>query len=156
MYFRYTGAQYSFEDTFEVSESESDDDEFYLPSAARRRQLRWRHKPALAFESAQDADLEVASEAPSEAPSETPGERDAELGDDVAEAEEEARRRRERLHKIAQELMLTERKYVQELHLIDQVRLMAIYLNRLCRCNFAFCINSLAVCPYRYATACSS
>ncbi|XP_043238694.1 FYVE, RhoGEF and PH domain-containing protein 4-like [Amphibalanus amphitrite] len=114
---RFSGAQYSFADTFEVSESESDDDEFYLPAPARRRHLQWRHKPALTLEAADDG----ASEAPSEAASEPAAERFAELGDDVAEAEEEARRRRERLHKIAQELMVTERKYVQELHLIDQI-----------------------------------
>ncbi|XP_037092674.1 FYVE, RhoGEF and PH domain-containing protein 3-like [Pollicipes pollicipes] len=115
---RFAGSQYTYEDTFEVSESESDDDDLYLPAPARRRQLGWRHKPALTLEEARP---ETPSEAPSEAPSEPPGEREADVSEDVAAAEEEERRRRERLHKIASELLVTERKYVQELHLIDQI-----------------------------------
>ena len=56
--------------------------------------------------------------APSEAPS-VDSEGDTEPGE--VDSERLERQRRERLRKIATELLTTERKYVQELYLIDQV-----------------------------------
>ncbi|XP_043199763.1 triple functional domain protein-like, partial [Amphibalanus amphitrite] len=63
-----------------------------------------------------------AARPPSLAPSEAPSvESESDLEQSEVDFEQVERQRRERLRKIATELLTTERKYVQELHLIDQI-----------------------------------